>query len=70
MKGKQGQVNFFHTNSVRRSRLEGSWEFGEGWMARSADLGWRFDRFGRVGAARGRPKTIEDMGKSFCEKVA
>ena len=31
---------FDHTNSARRSRLKGSWEPGEGYMARSGDLGW------------------------------
>ena len=31
---------FDHTNSARRSRLEGSWEPGEGQIARSGDFGW------------------------------
>ena len=69
---------FDHTSSARRGRLEGSWEPGEGWMARSGDFGWagsggwaRGGGFGEVkkGESRKEMGRAEDEGKSSCEKL-
>ena len=54
------KVGFDHTNSARRSRLEGSWEPGKAQMARSPDFRW-------VGSgiwARGKGLRTSPEGKS------
>ena len=69
---------FDHTNSARRCRLEGSWEPGEGYMARSGDFGWAgagiwargkgLETSQKVNLGRQWLET-EDEGKSSCEKL-